>query len=192
MGATVLMLGDSITDGTGATTTDLSYVIKTRELCKDLGKYYNLVVQGFPSMRSDQILTNYQRRLKNIDADIITILCGTNDISQSITDSAFKTNLTNLVKEIKRNKSGGQCTIVLCSILWRNDASNSQVPTFNTRVQEVATEQGVLFCDTYTSFSSAASMYDAVHPNDSGHLAVATTLSNYINGLSVWSKVGKR
>lgn len=192
MGLTWLALGDSITAGTGASATTNAYVFRTRAALQGAAKDHYLINAGVGGYRSDEIKAHFTTLRARTDADLITILCGTNDISQGVAVGTFQTNLSDLVDAIQARKYGGRGTIVLCSILWRNDANNAQVASFNSAIQTVATAQGVTFCNTNPAFSTAAYLADAVHPNNAGHQAVADILAPALSALSVWSNPAQR
>lgn len=176
MGLTWLAIGDSITAGTGATILTNCYVYQTSKQLRQNGKPHHLIDSGIGGLRSDQILARYKYNGGRCDPDLVTIMCGTNDNEQSVSTSTFQTNLQNLINDVKMNKKVGKCQIVLLSIPMTNDTYNTTVASFNTVIQNVASSNGLTFVDIHSAYSTTASMYDNVHPNDSGHLAIANIL----------------
>lgn len=189
MGLTWLAIGDSITFGTGSSTFDKSYIMLTRtELLKN-SKKHELVNSAVSGQRSDTLINLHKARGGKCDADLITIMAGTNDAGQDISTSVYKTNLGLLVDEVKKNSVIGQCKIVLLTVPWRGD---KDIPSYNAIVQQVAAEKNLPVCDIYPAFNSNADLTDGVHPNDSGHSKIANILAPFLNGLDVWNNTRRR
>lgn len=183
MGLTWLAIGDSITAGTGASILTNCYVYQTSKQLRQNGKPHHLIDSGIGGLRSDQILARYKYNGGRCDPDLVTIMVGTNDCEQSVSTATFQTYLQNLIDDVRMNKKVGKCQIVLCSIVWTNDTANANVPAFNTIIQQVATSKGCTFVDTHSAYSDTAHQFDNVHPNDSGHLAIANILTPLLNTL---------
>lgn len=192
MGLRWLAIGDSITRGTGATVLSKGYLYQTRKLLKANGKPCSLINTGIVGIRSDEMLAKYKGYGGRCDPDLVTIMAGTNDITQSVNVSTYTTNLSNLIDDIRSQKVVGQCQIVLCTIIFRTDASYSQNAAFNQAINDVAASKGVQVVDTASAFSSATYMTDTWHPNDAGHLLLANVLHPALSSLSVWGNVPHR
>jgi lysophospholipase L1-like esterase len=193
MGLTWLAIGDSITNGTGASTYDKSYVYTTRQGLLNSGKKHQLIRASFGGITSGGMLANNKYKILGgvCDPDLVTILLGTNDIAQSVSTATYQANLETLIDNIRNSSQTGQCKIVLLTVLWRPDFA-ATVPTFNAIVQQVATNKNVSVCDTYPAFNTAGDLSDGVHPTDSGHSKVANILIPYLNNLDIWSKTRTR
>ncbi|MED3888295.1 SGNH/GDSL hydrolase family protein [Priestia aryabhattai] len=190
MGITLNMIGDSITNGTGASSVEKCYALKTYTGLKSLGRKVFMVKTGLSGLRSDEIILGYKGNGGKCDPELVTIMVGANDILQSKTVADFKTNLKLLIDDVRNTAVTNNPVIVLCTILWQNNAKD--VNSFNIAVKEVATEKSVLVCETYPAFNTASSLIDEVHPNDSGHQAVANILVSFLNNLDVWKSQLKR
>lgn len=193
MGLTHLAIGDSITNGTGASTYDKSYIYQTRQGLLNSGKKHQMIRASFGGITSGGMLSNNKYKVLGgmCDPDLVTILLGTNDISQSVTTATFQANLEKLIDDIRNNSQVGQCKIVLLTITWRPDFA-STIPTYNDIVRQVATNKNVLVCDIFPAFNTSGDLSDGVHPNDSGHQKIANILNPFLNNLDIWDKVRSR
>lgn len=174
MGFTWLAIGDSITYGKAAAD-DNGYISLTRAAMKVAGKNHFLVNQGIPSITSTQSLVRFKSNFRAIDADVITIMLGTNDTA--LTPSQYNANISEYIDRIRQNASVANPKIILLTILYRNDANDGLMVQFNTELQSIKTSKNVSIIDTRGAFSTAASLADAVHPNDTGHQQIANILA---------------
>lgn len=192
MGLTWMAIGDSITAGTGATVYANSYLYQTRVGLLSQGKEHHLIKAAESGQRTDQLIELHKARGGKCDPDLVTILTGANDVNQSYSTTTFQTNLDLLVKEVKKRLVNGQGQIVLLTIPWENNSYNANIPGFNTVIQNYGTANNIPVCDIYPAYNSASSMFDTIHPNDSGHAAIANILTPFLSNLSVWSNVRTR
>lgn len=189
MGLTWLAIGDSITNGTGATSYDKSYVYQTRTELLKRGHQHFLIRASVGGQRSDNMITMYKAKGGKCDPDLITIMIGTNDVGQGISTSTFKANVNLLIDEVYKNNVVGLCKVVLTTIPWRGDFDC--VP-FNNVIKQIGVERNIPVCDIFPAFSSNADLLDGVHPNDNGHQKIANILIPFLDGLDVWNKTRKR
>lgn len=192
MGLRWLAIGDSITKGTGASVLSNAYIYQTRKMLMANNKPHSLKNAGIGGLRSDEILVRYKGFGGRCDGDLITIMCGTNDLTQSVTTTTYQTNLQNLINDVLSRKVVGKAKILLLTMPWRNDTLTAQVPTWNQIVSNVATANNIQLVDMYPAYNSAGSMFDTLHPNDVGHQAMANILYPVINSLAVWNQVPTR
>lgn len=192
MGLRWLAIGDSITNNVGASIVTKSYIHQTRQLLRTNGFQCSLINAGISGIRSDEALTKYKGNGGRCDPDLVTIMIGTNDVTQAVSTSTFQTNLQNLINDIKMRKSVGQCQIVLMTLIFRNDSNFSQNASFNAIINGVASANNIPVVDTSTAISSASDLSDTLHPNDSGHLKIANMLYPVLAGLDMWKNVPKR
>lgn len=103
------------------------------------------------------------------------VAMGTNDIAFGGTLSQFITDYTTIINDLLL--SYAPSNIVMCSILWRADSYNTNVPTWNTQIQSLATSKGVKFVDLYTPFINRNDLLaDGLHPNAAGHVLIKDTI----------------
>lgn len=195
MGSTWLAVGDSITQGTGATQFNKSYVYQSRVGLINAGNQHYQVRAASGGQRSDNMIEFHTSRGGKCDADLITIMIGTNDCAQSVSIPTFQTNLNLLIDAVLFHKVVGIGKVVLCTIPWINTATTAygiNVPNYNAAIISVGSSRSIPVCNTYAAYNSAAFLSDDVHPNDSGHTAIANILFPFLNGLSIWDQVRTR
>jgi acyl-CoA thioesterase-1 len=190
MGLNHLYVGDSITSGTGATTYDLSYVMRTRTQLMKNGKPHISVNSGIGGRTSSELISMYKSRGGKCDPDLVTIMVGTNDCGQAVSTTTFKTNLGLLIDEINKNKVVGQCKIVLLTIPYRSTPYD--VTPYNTMINQLGSERNIPVCNTNLAFGADSYLTDGVHPNDNGHSQIANILIPFLDGLDIWNNIRKR
>jgi lysophospholipase L1-like esterase len=175
-GFTWLAIGDSITNGTGATNYN-GYVLLTRNSLKSSGKNHFLSNQGIPSITSTQYLNRFKSIIRTINPDVVTIMLGMNDTAISTTQ--FNTNISSLIDLIKQNAVNKNPTIFLCTITFRNDSNDTIIQQFNTQLSSIATAKNVTLVNTRAAYSDSSYLAtsDVVHPNDNGHQQIANILA---------------
>jgi lysophospholipase L1-like esterase len=192
MGLNWLALGDSITFGQGASVRSKGYIYQTRKLLQANGKNHFLVNAGISGIRADELLSKYKGFGGRGDPDLITLMIGTNDLGQNIDINTYKNNLGLIIDDVKNRKSFGKCEIVLLTPPYRNDTKTSSQAIWNQAVVDISVSKNVKYINTYSAFSDASYLSDTVHPNDSGHSLLSTTLFNGLNVLDVWNNTPKR
>lgn len=173
MGFTWLAIGDSITYGKSAIN-DNGYINLTRKALKESGKNHFLTNQGVPSITSTQYLRRFKSNIRTVNADVITIMLGTND--SSLTPVQYNSNITQLIDLIRQNAVGVAPKIILLTVLYRNDSNDGLMVQFNSELSSIATSKKVDIVDTRSAFSTSSFLADLVHPNDAGHQKIAEVL----------------
>lgn len=153
-----LFIGDSITQGQGASLLTLSY----GQLLK--GTTRSQTFGGRSSTTSDILLT--LGSIKLIAPRKVTILLGINDILTSVSMGTIQSNYSAIIDDLLLN--GIQVNII--STL----PYNNSVVTLNNWLQ--STYPSLAYIDAYTTLKDpsgldmdAAYSDDGVHPNDAGH-----------------------
>ncbi len=193
----IACIGDSITEGVGASNTYLNYVAHmTRYLWKD-AKIINCGHSG-TTMRDDLLLAyvdcnRYPKALDNApEVDIFTIMLGTNDgdrdtsawgeeqdryfidcckfIMQSLQD--LNPDLRFVVA--KSPDCFNQKTLASCEHV--RELTESMIPELN------ASGFKTDFVDIYAVTAGHAEWFpDTIHPNNDGHMAIGTAWANRLN-----------
>jgi lysophospholipase L1-like esterase len=189
MGLTWLAIGDSITNGTGASTYDKSYIYQTRLGLLNAGHPHHLVRASSGGQKSGDMIEFHKSRGGKCDPDLITIMIGTNDNAQSVGTTTFQTNLGLLIDEVKKRFVVGKGKIVLLTIPYAKSttAYGVNVSQYNDVIKSVGSARGIPVCDINPAFNSDSFMADDVHPNDNGHAAIANILIPFLNNLDVWN-----
>ena len=181
------MVGDSITEGVGATNASKNYV---SQVANTLGKEFNVLnagVSGTTLMSTKEAYTNTTRYQegKNFNPDVVTIMLGTNDSKDrywgSGTDeynaAQFEKELTELIN-VYRNLPSKPLVFVATSptVYGRQiDSINNEGVTEIVEVQKkVAEDMGCPVIDINTVTKDHPDWFtDGVHPNDIGHAEIA-------------------
>jgi lysophospholipase L1-like esterase len=170
-GGTYLALGDSITFGSssGSLAEYTSYPSKTAKAIRDNYGRCRLLNKAISGWKTVDFLTN-QYYWSRIEADLITLHIGQNDIASSVTTADFQANLEKIVDLIKDLNPNTE--IILCSISRRSDAYANNVDPYRTVVANVAASRGLKLCkfeDAWLQADTATYTTDGLHPNAAGH-----------------------
>ena len=192
-------IGDSITQGTGASDQSLfSYPAQMgRILWKD-AIVHNFGDSG-SSMRNDlDAYTNTQAYMNAVkaaaSADIYTIMLGTNDTWQDTapwTDSdteLYNNSCLGIMASLVKKNANLKFVLANCPAYF-GTAGNIATPK-TRQIQEalvsIVNDAGypTTFFDTYTATKTLRSHFpDTVHPNDMGHLKMAEAFAAYLQTL---------
>lgn len=179
------VLGDSITYGAGASSTEKGYAYLLKN------DFSSVEVNGVPGAN---VSNGYLSRINNLsdDLDVIIVLGGINDYATNIplgtissADTTFYGALNNIVNALKSKYLGKElflCTPLQASISGKSsDIQNSQnlsLQDYRKAIIEVAEKYSVPCIDLYAmsgmNFAhnvDERNYYstDGVHPNDIGH-----------------------
>ena len=193
----VTCVGDSITDGVGASNGDNTYPAQLQKILGDSYLVLNKGVSGTTVTRSDgRAYTKTPRYKESLESnpDIVIILLGTNDISANgiQTDEGkktFRNDYELLIKDYQGLQSNPK--IFLVSPLSSVDGNNNHDDrnAINERVQvpiieSLAKEYGITYLDGhfYTATWTRADLGDGLHPSDAGYVKLAKYFANAIRG----------
>ena len=195
----VTCVGDSITEGVGASDGDHAYPAQLQKILGDGFEVLNKGVSGTTVTRSDpRSYANTQRYIEGLQShpDIVIILLGTNDITTQGIDTdegkrIFRQDYELLVNEYQNCGSNPEIMIVppISSVDENNnhDYRNSM----NERIQiplidSVAQQYGLTYLDghLYTAPWTRVDLIDGLHPSDSGYEKLAKYFANAILGYS--------
>lgn len=168
-------LGDSLTEGVGASDYKNSYPYLTAQKLssKNNVKLVNLAHAGDTSA---DVLTNQLPKALPEKPDLIMILIGVNDIHNLISLKKFEDNMTQLVKVLKQTNA----KIYLLSIPYLgsdkivffpyNLILDLRTKQFNNVIKKVSTDTGAGYIDLY-SVNKSANFYspDQFHPGEAGY-----------------------
>lgn len=120
--------------------------------------------------------------------------CGYNN--GTYTPAAFKTRYTTSITTAISTKGWPANRIILLSLYKPIDFTNyvggcsvsvaadfTRAADYNTKISEVASENGCWYVDVWTAMNGLSSgffMPDKLHPNDSGHQVIADFLIDYL------------
>ena len=193
----VTCVGDSITDGIGASSGDNTYPAQLQKLLGESYIVLNKGVSGTTVTRSDnRAYTKTDRYKESLESnpDIVIILLGTNDITAKgiQTDEGkktFKDDYALLIKDYAN--CGTNPKIMLVSPLSSVDGNNKHDDrnAINEKVQipiieSLANEYQITYLDAhfYTATWTRTDIGDGLHPSDSGYVKLAKFFANAILG----------
>ena len=193
----ITCVGDSITDGIGASSGDNTYPAQLQKILGDKFEVLNKGVSGTTVTNSeDRAYTKTSRYKESLTSqpDIVIILLGTNDITTKgiNTDEGkkvFKDDYAKLVRDYEN--CGSRPKIMVVAPLSSVDGNNNhdgrndmnekiQIPI----IKELSIEMRLTFLDahTYTATWTRTDIGDGLHPSDSGYVKLARFFANAILG----------
>ena len=193
----ITCVGDSITDGIGASNGENAYPSQLQKLLGDSYLVLNKGVSGTTVTRSDERAytktSKYQESLES-NPDIVIILLGTNDITAKGIETeegknTFRDDYELLIKDYLNCGSNPKIMLVspLSSVDGNNNHDNRNA--INERVQiplieSLANEYGLTYLDGhfYTATWTRTDLGDGLHPSDSGYVKLAKFFANAILG----------
>lgn len=146
---------------------------------------------GNPGANSTQYaaanVTLWEAGLTALAPTSVAIMLGTNDMSQSITPTAFGANLETIITRIN-------ATLPLVDVILTPPADNGltgkpqQVAAFRDEMRNVAVRKGAFFIDTYAAMGSsyangnARGLYaNSSHPNNYGGWVISNAIIRALN-----------
>ena len=164
----VVFMGNSITDSWGQFTPEFF----------EENPYIN---RGISGQTTPQMLLRLKADVIDIQATVVVILAGTNDIAGNTGPMTLEQIMTNLASMAELATAHG-VKVVLCSVLpafdysWRPGLKpNIKIPKLNTMIQHYAQQKGLVYLDYFTPMATEnngmieAYTYDGVHPNKAGY-----------------------
>lgn len=194
-------LGDSITEGVGATTNERCYVSRVGELLD--ATVYNCGIsgtriakrKGFYNHRFDM---DFGRRVEDmpVPADYIFVFGGTNDYGHgtapigTIDDNTVWTfcgAVNCLIDKLEKVISHDKIVfIVPCKrVGWENKApyTEGNLKDFVDALIAILNKRNVKYIDlwnVFEDFSENGYFVDGLHPNDKGHEKIAQMIAEFI------------
>lgn len=188
-------LGDSATAGIGASKVERSFPSVIHSYLDSKYKktaYHNLGKRQSPT---DWVIEEQLTEAIRLKPDLVTLSVGANDIRVKNMPWIFERNLRRIVRTLKTETDA---TVVMNSI--PNFTYTAWVPfllrpvvavaikRFNTIIEKVCREEGVLFVDLYDQTLLYARTYpeamadDNFHPSDFGYAIWANSILHTLSG----------
>jgi lysophospholipase L1-like esterase len=140
---------------------------------------------GISGQITDNALSSYK-------PNIVLLMIGTNDINGNIDTANAPTRLGNLIDDIT-TKAPSALLVVASIIPSKTDGTNTNFQKYNAAIPGLVDTRAkagkhVVFLDNYKVFSANASyktawMYDNLHPNDAGYVALGQSWYGVIGPL---------
>jgi lysophospholipase L1-like esterase len=189
----LLFVGDSITSGSGASSTDKRYTTLVTKMLNDAGGNFTevnlgiggstLVDQFWPAPNS----SGYPHRLRQAVAEqpnVFVMQHGTNDNALGHSVGRFLWAYRQSIRTVKEKTPG--VTIVCMTICPSWDALSSTdqwVNQANVGIQEIAALEKTLLAPTYFKLHYRRELLpDGVHPDDAGQRVMAESIFEALKG----------
>jgi lysophospholipase L1-like esterase len=159
-GGTVF-IGDSKTEGTGATTIDSRYVSLLQN------QYDGIVGVGGGGDRTAEILGRMPQIL-SLKGRRYVLELGSNDLRSGVSNGTFQTNFTSIYNQLI---AAGVDVYILLPFYETSEDLSTQRAWF------IATFPANKIIDTWTPMAVPGRLaVDGIHPNDAGHAAIAAAI----------------
>jgi lysophospholipase L1-like esterase len=159
-GGTVF-IGDSKTEGTGATTIESRYVSQVQNM------YNGIVGVGGGGDRTAEILGRMPQIL-SLQPKRAFLELGSNDLRSGVSNSTFQTNFTSIYNQLI---AAGVDVYILLPFYETSEDLSTQRAWF------IATFPANKIIDTWTPMAVPGRLaVDGIHPNDAGHAAIAAAI----------------
>ena len=130
-----------------------------------------------------------QNALSSYSPHIVLLMIGTNDINGNIDQAGAPTRLANLMDDIL-TRAPAALLVVASIIPSKTDGTNTNFQKYNAAIPGLVDTRAkagkhIVFVDNYKVFSDNASyktawMYDNLHPNDAGYVALGQSFYGVI------------
>lgn len=179
-------LGDSITNGWKATVEAAKWVTLLGGKLNTLfgGFSFTAVNSGIAGNRSFDLLARVKKDTTSFQPLVVTVMCGTNDIRDNRSVDTFIAEMGQVIDEIKNNCRWAQIYLASPPFMTSYNLGGAAVhATYNTRIQQLATDKGINFVDIFTATNGHLEWLDAdgFHPIDAGHQAICDTFYSSIS-----------
>jgi lysophospholipase L1-like esterase len=162
----VVFMGNSITEGWSNANPDFF-------------KNNPYINRGISGQTTPQMLLRFRQDVIDIDANIVVVLAGTNDIAGNtgpMTLDQIRDNILSMVELAKANN----ISPIVCSVLpaydypWRPGLHpNIKIPKLNTLLKNMANEQEVMYLDYFSAMADDRNGLPKALTTDEVHLTKA-------------------
>jgi lysophospholipase L1-like esterase len=177
----VVLMGDSITE----------FWLKIQPDFFSNKPYY--IGRGISGQTTPQMLVRFRQDVIELQADVVVILAGVNDIAGNTGPTTNEKIVGNIISMIELAHANG-IKVILCSVLpaanfnWRpNDKAAETIIQLNQLIQSYAKQQHIPYVDYHTAMADAKNglpkefSEDGVHPNLKGYQTMSPLLEKAIN-----------
>jgi lysophospholipase L1-like esterase len=177
----VILMGDSITE----------FWLKIQPDFFSNKPYY--IGRGISGQTTPQMLVRFRQDVIELQADVVVILAGVNDIAGNTGPTTNEKIVGNIISMIELAHANG-IKVILCSVLpaanfnWRpNDKAAETIIQLNQLIQSYAKQQHIPYVDYHTAMADAKNglpkefSEDGVHPNLKGYQTMSPLLEKAIN-----------
>ena len=134
------------------------------------------VNRGISGQTTPQMLVRFRADVVDINADVVVILAGTNDIAGNTGPVTLKMIANNLKSMTEIAQANG-VKVILCSVLpayeypWSpGKKPNIQIPKLNSMINDFAKESGAFYLDYFKALNDGNNGIIKEYSNDGVHL----------------------
>jgi lysophospholipase L1-like esterase len=177
--------GDSLTSSQGGGAPDMGWTVQSTMLSD--GQFVEFRNAGIVGNNASDLRARLQADVLAYSPNLVSLWIGTNDVTQSRTFDAYKTDVQALVTALK----SASITPVLFTIPPRADNTKyTTISAWNLWLKTYAQEQRISLVDAYAilvdpatgAYKSGYDSGDGIHVSMAGHNAVAQEFVNRIGG----------
>ena len=136
----------------------------------------NYVNRGISGQTTPQMLVRFRADVVDINADVVVILAGTNDIAGNTGPITLKMIANNLKSMTEIAQANG-IKVILCSVLPAYDypwspgkKPNIKIPKLNSMIEDFAKESGAFYLDYFKALNDGNNGIIKEYSNDGVHL----------------------
>ena len=136
----------------------------------------NYVNRGISGQTTPQMLVRFRADVVDINADVVVILAGTNDIAGNTGPITLKMIANNL-KSMTEIAQANDIKVILCSVLPAYDypwspgkKPNIKIPKLNSMIEDFAKESGAFYLDYFKALNDGNNGIIKGYSNDGVHL----------------------
>ena len=134
------------------------------------------VNRGISGQTTPQMLVRFRADVVDINADVVVILAGTNDIAGNTGPITLKMIANNLKSMTEIAQANG-IKVILCSVLPAYDypwspgkKPNIKIPKLNSMIKDFAKESGAFYLDYFKALNDGNNGIIEEYSNDGVHL----------------------
>ena len=134
------------------------------------------VNRGISGQTTPQMLVRFRADVVDINADVVVILAGTNDIAGNTGHVTLKMIANNLKSMTEIAQANG-IKVILCSVLPAYDypwspgkKPNIKIPKLNSMIKDFAKESGAFYLDYFKALNDGNNGIVKEYSNDGVHL----------------------
>ena len=134
------------------------------------------VNRGISGQTTPQMLVRFRADVVDINADVVVILAGTNDIAGNTGPVTLKMIANNLKSMTEIAQANG-VKVILCSVLpayeypWSpGKKPNIQIPKLNSMIEDFAKKSGAFYLDYFKALNDGNNGMIKEYSNDGVHL----------------------
>lgn len=173
----VLIVGDSIAQGTGASEGKSWAKLLMKQITDEYGSECNMTNVSMGGNTSIAGVVRERTIEESLEYDLAIICYGENDAD----DEAFASNYEAIIRGIKSQYGG-------CNIICVLESSQREYTNKINQIIEIADYYGIPVADTIAAFNNSGYAYeelvgapdDLTHPNDLGHSVYCDAISEVI------------